>query len=190
MTTAIKATTAKATKSVKATKAAVNFKPTMTIKQIDAAVKDVCDRSATLQDDIQTVAVAIMLHAYAHGDYTRAQSLVDGLGKGIRAKALVDWFHKAGLNFEQDKGFTGFNPAVMVKNFDFCKENKWYTMKPENPFAGFDLDAELAKLIAKAEKAIKKDSETPADERPEDYKMNVVAEKLATLRSLAGVTLQ
>ena len=63
-------------------------------------------------------------------------------------------------------------------------------MKPENPFAGFDLEAELKRLIAKAEKAMKKDAATPKTGRAEDYKMACSADALAQLRKLAGVTLQ
>lgn len=179
MTTATKAASVKAT-----------FKPTMTVKQLDTAILSVINRSTELQDDIHDVAVAIMLHTYAHGDYTRAKALVDGLGRGIRAKALVEWFHKAGLDVDATKGFTGFNKSVMVKNWDFCKANRWYTMKPENAFAGFDLDAEIAKLLKRAEKAISTDSQTAEADRAEGYAMNVRAEQLAALRKLAGVTLQ
>lgn len=165
--------------------------PTMTAKQLDAAIKSVCDDSVSLQNRVHDVAVEIMLHTYKHGDYSRAQSLVDNLGKGIRAKALVEWFNKAGLDVDMTKGFTGFKKPVMAKNWEFCKENKWYTMKPENPFAGFDLDAEIAKLIKRAEKAVEKNAALPEDaERPEDFVMNVKVEQLAQLRKLAGVTLQ
>ncbi|QYW05812.1 coil containing protein [Vibrio phage vB_VpaP_G1] len=168
----------------KATRKANPFKATMTAAQMDKSIKDVCERSKTLQDDVQEVAVAIMLHAYNHGDFTRAQALVTGLGKGIRAKALVDWFHKAGLNVG-DNGFNGFNKKVMEKNWEVCKKNPWYTMKPENPFSGFDLDAELTRLIERAEKAIQKNNALPEDaERPENFKMNVSAEQLTALRAL------
>ncbi|CCI88838.1 hypothetical protein BN109_002 [Yersinia phage phi80-18] len=185
MTTATKATNKPA---LTATKISA---PSMTAKELDAAIKSVCDDSVSLQDRIHDVAVEIMLHTHKHGDYTRAQSLVDNLGKGIRAKALVEWFHKAGLTVDDVKGFTAFNKPVMVKNWEVCLKTRWYSMKPENPFAGFDLDAEIAKLIKRAEAAVKKNEELPADaERAEDFKMNVVADKLATLRTLAGVTLQ
>ena len=166
------------------------FKAVMTSAELDKAIVKVCDASKTLQDDIHEVAVAIMLHTYNHGDYTKAQMLVDGLGKGIRAKGLVAWFDKAGLKVDEQKGFKGFNKAVMEKNWDYCKKNRWYSMKPENPFAGFDFDAEVKRLLAKAEKAIAKDAETPEDGRAEGYKMAVTAEQISALRKLSGATLQ
>lgn len=178
-TKAIKATNKPALTAVKITA------PSMTAKQLDAAIKSVCDDSISLQDRIHDVAVEIMLHAYKHGDYTRAQSLVDNLGKGIRAKALVEWFHKSGLYVDDVKGFTGFNTLVMVKNWEVCLKTRWYTMKPENPFAGFDLDAEIARLVKRAESALKKNAELPADaERAKDFKMNVATERLAALRAM------
>lgn len=166
--------------------------PTMTVKQMDAAIAAAIESSKSLQAQIQDVAVAIMLHAFKHGDYTRAQTLVDGLGEGVRRKALVEWFHKAGLDVSEKDGlFVGFKPAVMQKNWEELLSTPWYKMKPENPFSGFDLDAELARLIKRAEQAMKKNAELPADaELPEDFKMSCDVEKLATLRKLAGVTLQ
>lgn len=166
------------------------FKAVMTSAELDKAIVKVCDASKTLQDDIHEVAVAIMLHTYNHGDYTKAQMLVDGLGKGIRAKGLVAWFDKAGLKVDEQKGFKGFNKAVMEKNWDYCKKNRWYSMKPENPFAGFDFAAEVERLLKKAEKAIAKDAETPEDGRAEGYKMAVTAEQISALRKLTGATLQ
>lgn len=199
MTTTNTVATTKATKPAaaatgrtvnKAAKLASAFKVVMSASDIDKAITKVCDASKTLQDDIHEVAVAIMLHTYNHNDFTKARALVEGLGKGIRAKALVDWFHKAGLKVDDVKGFTGFNRDIMEKNWDFCKKNRWYTMKPENPFSGFDFDAEVKRLLAKAEKAIAKDADTPEDGRAEDYKMAVTAEQISALRKLSGATLQ
>jgi hypothetical protein len=166
--------------------------PTMTVKQMDTAIAAAIESSKSLQGQIQDVAVAIMLHAYKHGDYTRAQLLVDGLGEGVRRKALVEWFHKSGLDVSEKDGlFTGFKSKVMEKNWSELLATPWYKMKPENPFSGFDLDAELSRLIKRAEQAMKKNAELPSDaELPEGFKMSCDAEKLATLRSLAGITLQ
>lgn len=179
------------TKATATTKIAIAA-PTMTVKAMDAAIAGVIDDSMKLQDRIHEVAVAIMLHTYKHADFSRAQVLVDGLGKGVRRSALVEWFKAAGLKVsEQEQKFNGFNKAKMEDKWGKCLAEPWHTMKPENPFAGFDLDAELARLIAKAEKAMAKNSALPEDaERPEGFKFACDAEKMATLRKLAGVTLQ
>lgn len=178
------------TKATATTKIAIAA-PTMNAKALDAAIAGVIDDSMKLQDRIHEVAVAIMLHCYKHNEFLRAQTLVDGLGKGVRRTALVEWFKMAGLKVSQENAqFNGFNKAKMEDKWGKCLAEPWHTMKPENPFAGFDLDAELARLIAKAEKALKKDGDTPEGERAEGYVMKLDTEKLATLRKLAGVTLQ
>lgn len=166
-------------------------KPTMTAAAMDKAIAGVIADSAKLQDRIQEVAVAIMLHCYAHNEFLRAQTLVDGLGKGMRRTALVEWFQQAGLKVSKEEGkFNGFNQKKMEDKWTKCLAEPWYTMKPENPFAGFDLEAELKRLIAKAEKAMKKDKDIPEEGRAEGYKMSCTTEQLASLRALAGVTLQ
>lgn len=178
------------TKPAASTKIAIAA-PTMTVKALDAAIAGVIDDSNKLQDRIHEVAVAIMLHCYKHNEFTKAQTLVDGLGKGVRRVALVEWFKMAGLKVSQENAqFNGFNKDKMQDKWGKCLSEPWYTMKPENPFAGFDIDAEIARLIAKAEKALKKDTDTPEEGRAEGYVMNVSVDKLAELRKLAGVTLQ
>ena len=163
------------------------FKATLTLKQIDTEIKSVVDMSKTLQTRIQELAVGIMLHAYNHGDYSRAQTLVDTLGEGVRRSALVEWFHKAGLDVDEQKGFVGFNKDIMVKNWAEVKAAPWYTMKPERPFQGFDMKAELERLIKKAEKAMKTAAETPDVDAA---LVKVSPEQIKALRELAGVSLQ
>lgn len=179
------------TKATATTKIAIAA-PTMTIKAMDAAIAGVIDDSMKLQDRIHEVAVAIMLHCYKHADFSRAQVLVDGLGKGMRRKALVEWFQSAGLKVnEKEQKFSGFNAKKMEDRWAKCMAEPWYTMKPENPFAGFDLDAELAKLLKRAQKAMETNAALPEDaEKPEGFKFSCDADKLAALRKLAGVTLQ
>lgn len=175
------------------TKATVaTFKTTMTTKQMDAAMASVIATSNKLQDEIHDVAVAIMLHAYNHADFTRAQQLVDGLGKGVRRAALVEWFTQAGLKVsEKEQKFNGFNKAKMADKWEKCKATPWYNLKPENPFAGFDLDAEIAKLLKRAQKAMDTNAALPADaERPEGFKFSCDVDKLTKLRNIAGITLQ
>lgn len=175
--------------TTKTTKSAIAaaFKPTLTLKQIDAEITSVVDASKTLQSRIQELAVAIMLHTYNHGDYSRAQTLVDSLGEGVRRSALVAWFHKAGLDVDEQKGFVGFNKPVMEKNWADVKASPWYSMKPERPFEGFDMKAELERLIKKAEKAMKTAAETP---EMDAALMKVTPEQIKALRELAGVQLQ
>lgn len=152
---------------------------------LDKAIDRVCVASKTLQSDIHDVAVAIMVHTYNHNDFSKAQTLVDGLGEGVRRGALVEWFQAAGLKVNAEAGaFSGFNKAKMEDKWDKVKATPWYTMKPERPFAGFDLMAELERLLSKAEKATKKNADTPEDQRAEGYTFVCDADKLAALRAM------
>lgn len=178
-------TTKTTAKKVTAEKVEAVLAVTMTPAAMDKAIDKVITTSKTLQSDIHDVAVAIMLHCYNHNDFSRAQVLVDGLGEGVRRGALVEWFQAAGLKVNADAAqFSGFNRNKMADKWDKVKSTPWYTMKPERPFAGFDLMAELERLLGKADKAAKKDKDTPADQRAADYSFNVDEKLLATLRTM------
>lgn len=163
-------------------------KATMTAKKLLSVVEGVCADSKTLQDRIHDAAVEIMLHAFNHDDFSMANTLVNGLGTGVRASALVDWFTAAGLKIsEKDKRFTGMNKDKIADKFQKSKANPWYNLKVKNPFMGFDFDAELARLLKKAEKAMKEDAAlTEADKSVEGYKMAIDTDKLAAVRKLLG----
>lgn len=154
-------TTTTAIKANKNTKKAIAmFVASLSPAELTAQITAICERSTMLQADIQTLSINIMLHIYTHGDISPAQALVDGLGKGIRAKALVEWFNRCGLDVsEKDEKFVGFKRVVMEKRFDEMKALNWFELKPENPFAGFNLQEEIERLIKRAEKAMSKGNE-------------------------------
>lgn len=166
-------------------------KPTMTAKQLDAAIVRVQDDSKTLQQRIQDVAVEIMLHCYKHNDFSRAQVLVDGLGDGIRKKGLVGWFNKVGLDVNQENGcFNGFKKAIMERNWAEYLTKGWWTCNPEQPFKLWDFDAELARLIKMAEKKANADdaARKKAELEGVEYQplvANLTAERLTALKQLA-----
>lgn len=151
---------------------------------LDKAIESTVKKAHSLRNEIQNVAVGIILHAYHHGDYTRAESFTHQLGEGVRGKALVDWFVQFGglIVGEKDDGKTGF---VGWKGADFIKENidkakatMWWTCKPEPAFEGFDLQDALEKLIAKAEKAMNKANELRHEGKDEDANKVVVPQNV------------
>lgn len=185
------------------TTAKINFAKLTTTEQMDAAIANVAERSNLLQADIQHVAVAILCHAFRTGDYTRANTLHDALGKGVRRKGLVGWFVEGGLKVsEKDESFVGFEDgldslrnkaekgdakakAKIVAHLDMMKGKNWWDMKPENSFMGFDFDAELERLIKRAKKAIEKDSAATAEDKSKaGYKMTVTPDHLKALMAL------
>lgn len=154
---------------------------------LDKAIAKVIKASTSLQADIQKVAIQIVAHAYKHGDYTRANTLVTGLGDGVRKVALVEWFNKCGMVVEDGANeFTGFNKKYAEKHFDEMKGTNWWTLKPQRPFAGFDLMAEIARIVKKADKV--QGDATLTDE--EKAQVLIDADALSALRNMtikAGV---
>lgn len=145
----VKSTPAKA----KAATKKVNALADVSIDALDKAIAKVIKASTNLQADIQKVAIQIVAHAYKHGDYTRANTLVVGLGDGVRKVALVEWFNKCGMVVEDGASeFTGFNKKYAEKHFDEMKGTNWWTLKPQKPFSGFDLMAEISRIVKKADK--------------------------------------
>ena len=171
----------KATQTVKYT----TFKD---VAELDKEILNTCKAAHTLQARIQNVSVAILLHAYQHGDWTRCNTLVHGLPDGIKRKALVEWFVKFGglVIDEGAKEFTSWNGKEHVKaNFEEAKSVMWWTFAPEKPFAGFDLKTELTKLLDKATKA----QATAAKLRQEGKageadKVQVQPEQLAIIKNM------
>lgn len=152
---------------------------------LDSAIDKIIRDSKTLQQRIQDVSVGILLHAFHTGDWRKANDLVKGLADGVRKEALVDWFVKfGGLEVsEADEQFVGFKGPEHIKaNMDDAKATAWWTLRKVNPFAGFDLDAELAKLLKKHERAVKKaqelvnkgDAEAMDKVAADDNKLNAI----------------
>lgn len=151
---------------------------------LDKAIEATVKKAHSLRNEIQNVAVGIILHAYHHGDYTRAETFTNQLGEGVRGKALVDWFVQFGglIVGEKDDGKTGFvgwKGAEHIKlNIDKAKATMWWTCKPEPAFEGFDLQEALDKLIAKAEKAMNKANELRHEGKDEDANKVVVPQNV------------
>jgi len=115
---------------------------------IDAAISS----ARTMQTKVQLALVAILYHAYKHGDYTAANRLVNELSTGIKKTALVEFFEKYGglIVDETDAklGFTGWKGADYIKsNFDAAKECMWWTLKPEPAFKAGNNEEAMKRVI-------------------------------------------
>ncbi len=116
----------------------------------------------TMRNKVQIAAVAVIKYAHITGDYRAFNTLVDGLGNGVNTKALVEYIVvHTGLQIdEENKCFTGkLDKKFIEANFESAKSTMWYDFKQQAPFKGFDLNAEIAKLIKKCETMSKKDGE-------------------------------
>lgn len=117
------------------------------------------------RDMVQIAAVATIKHAYDHGDWTFAQTLVDGLGNTINGQALVEWFVQfGGLKVEDGKGFSGWSGKEHIKeHFEAAKATMWWDLKKKNPYKGFDLEQALKNVLAQHAKAMKMVEANPDD---------------------------
>lgn len=79
--------------------------------ELPKVVKSLCGKASEVNGEIHVVGVNILEHTQKHGDYTMGETLLNGLPKGQRVKALAFWFnHFSGgkLRFELgDDGWKG-----------------------------------------------------------------------------------
>ena len=127
----------------------VVYKLAKTVKELDRQIELAIQSANTMKNRVQVAAVSILAHAEAHGDYTRAAVLVDGLGQGINGAALVEFFVKFGglVVDAEEGGFSGWSgKEYIAENFEAAKAQPWFELKAVNPWAGYNLEDALTKL--------------------------------------------
>lgn len=131
-------------------------------KLIDKAIASIANRGKKLDSDIQLAALSVINHIDMHGDVTLANRLFDALPKGARRLALAEWFlafGKLAANTDKATAKTGVHFLYAKdKKTDLvgATETPWYEMKKEaDVISAFDVQAELARLLAKIKKAQK-----------------------------------
>lgn len=125
---------------------------------------------------VQQAAVGVLYHAYKHGDYTAATSLVNDLGNTINGKALIEFFVKFGglkVNAETNS-FDGWAGKDYIEAaFNDAKATMWWDLKVQQPFKGFDLEAALQQVIKRHKEAQEKVvGLTPEDQARVNVKVN------------------
>lgn len=144
-------------------------------QELDKLITSAVKAAGTMRAKIQQAAVAVLHHAYQHGDYTKANELVEGLGHGVKRDSLVEFFIKFGGLTINDEGtaFGGWKGKEHIKAcFDDAKATMWYDLKKANPFKGFSFEQEIAKLLKRKAK-IEKDMEGMSDEDKEQVSLTV-----------------
>ena len=150
-------------------------------KAIDQAVSSI--RKGRV--DVQKAAVLILLHAYKYGDWRKANDLVNALGSSINACALVEWFKTfGGLLVDEEAGaFDDWCGADFIKEyFQDAKATPWWTLKKPNPWKGFDLNAELQKVLRAYKRA--QDKAAASEEDAAKIQMQVDLDIAAQLKAL------
>lgn len=133
---------------------AITDKDLLTGKALTQAVQDVIQQGKDFEQRLHLVACSAIQHSIKHHNTTPIDTLIRGLTGAVRRNALIAWAVKFGecAPAEDGKGVDHFKKdgdlagAMVTPFWDF---------KPEAPFTAFDLGAELAKLVKKAEKAAK-----------------------------------
>lgn len=160
---------------------------TSKIRTVDQLIGDAIRAAGNVSKKVQLAAVAVLTHAKEHGDYSKAKTLVDGLAsaKSVRADSLVAWFIVfGGLKVDQAKpsdGFIGWQGADAI-DLKGAEATMWDTVKKApSPYRGFNLQAEIVKLITRADAAA-------AIIGDDSAKVSIDAEKLAALRAMVAVS--
>ncbi len=122
---------------------------------VDKAIADAVAKVKGGRVSVQKAAVQVLVHAYHHGDYSKAQALVEALGNGINGRALVEWFCQFGGLRINESGFCGWRGAQHIAdNLIAAKAQPWWMCKQQNPWGGFDLQSQLERLLKQAQKAV------------------------------------
>lgn len=151
-------------------------------ENVDKLINQAVGKVKAMQTAVQYASVAVLLHAQKHGDYSKANDLVKALGKGVRAKALVEFFVKyGGLSVgSESEGFTAWKGKEAI-DIEGAKAQPWWDLKPEPIFKGFDLHDQIANLVAKAEKMQQEAANDPAKAKL----ISISKEDLSKLKAIA-----
>lgn len=157
-----------------------------TKKNVDQLIATAIGSTGKMRNAVQIAAVHILIHAAKHGDYSKAQTLVDGLGHGVNARGLVEWFIKfGGLTVSEDAdGFVGWSgKKYIAENLDAAKGTAWFEFKKQNPYQGFNMVDAVTRTINAAEKALTKKEKALAEGDTETAnKIEVTQDEIKELR--------
>lgn len=141
----------------------------LTREQAEARIALIGKRGNALTNDIQAIAVTAIGYANVHGDVTIAQSIYTTLATlgGIRLNSFVKYCETFGqLAYDKDtKNFAYFkrdsaerDPVALMTQL---KGTRWFdAIKQEAPVSVYDVADMVRKMIAKLEKAGKKEGVT------------------------------
>ena len=154
--------------------------------QLSRIIAEATSSANTMKEKVQRAAIAILHHTYHHGDYTKANDLVDGLGHGVKRDSLVAFFVElGGLTVGVGtKGFIGWKGKEHIKaNFEAAKSTMWYDYKKEEAFKGYNLEDKIINLIKSHQSTMKK----VKGMSPEDQAKVDVAISEATIKQVLSL---
>lgn len=169
-----------------AVKNAQPFKVTNDGAVINKMIKAFQVANGTLHGMAHAIMCSCTMHAIDHGNTTPANDFIEAFtGKsGWRVNAIREWFETFGpftWNAEKKKLTFSKKKLEKVKNFNPDTATTFWEFKPEPPYRGLDLNAEIIRLVKKANEAIKETD-------PERVKKNKIdTAKLVKLAELVNL---
>lgn len=107
----------------------------------------------------QVVAVAAIVHFSKHHDITVLRNIIENMPDSLNIKAMQMFFVKyAPVVIDQATAELVYNEEGKY-NIGLAMENWWYKAAPPAKVVPFNLDAELANLLKRANNAVKKPKE-------------------------------
>lgn len=174
-------------------------------KTVLAAIKAAADSAANTRNSIHKACVLILAHSAEHGDWTKANTLIEALElksgtHGLNGKGVIAWFVETmGLAVDAEaKAFTkgNFTKAKAAALVDDVKAKKvelpfWYNMKPPKDFEGFDADAAMISLLDKIEKmASTKNTDKAKADKIDMHVSKATMERFNAFVKSGAITLQ
>lgn len=183
------------------TKADVSFKVTKDGKAIGSMLTWLKTTNKTFMERAHVAAVSCILHVVyfqnSEGAYTGttqvANQLCDVLSGDKRGNSLRKWFEAIGpmrwdnttktLKLHKTKADAMRQKPEAELSKELLNGITFWAFDPPKPYAGFDLAAEIAKLIKKAESTQEKVEEGEIEDQA---KVKIDPELLSSLRKLAA----
>lgn len=132
----------------------ITTKDLLTGKALTAAVTDVIKQGKEFEQRLHLVACSALQHSIKHHNTTPMDQLIRGITGAVRRNALIAWAVAYGECQPSEDG-KGVEHCKKEGDLEAGMAKAFWDFKPEQPFSPFDLGAELAKLVKRAEKAAK-----------------------------------
>lgn len=142
--------------------------------KLTAALDTIKTSGAKLEQLVHTAAVSSMHHADQHGDIGFMTRLIDVLPGFARRNALIAWAIAFGKFKPSEDGKSVEYDKFGKTDLSAAEKTPFWEFKPEPAFQPFDLQAELAKLLKRAEKSLK------------DERNSIDSDDLIAVRELAA----
>lgn len=148
---------------------AIKYSSSMSIQEVESAIKSISTRGAMLDKDIALTGLSVLAHVDKNNEPSLFTKLYNALPKGARSNALIAWAIAFGkIEVNMDKKTSKERPFVVdtskITDLKGATEKPWFDFKkPKAPADEFNFEAEVAKFQAKVAEWIKKGKVQPSD---------------------------